>query len=29
VKPGAAPQDVSEDDLLEFLVLALKPWLER
>jgi len=29
VKPGAAPQDVSEDDLLEFLVRALEPWLER
>ena len=29
VKPGAAPQDVSEDDLLEFLALALEPWLER
>jgi hypothetical protein len=29
VKPGAAPQDVSEDDLLEFLARALEPWLER
>ena len=29
VKPGAAPQDVSEEDLLEFLVPALEPWLER
>jgi len=29
VKPGAAPQDISEDDLLEFLALALEPWLER
>jgi len=29
VKPGVAPQDVSEDDLLEFLALALEPWLER
>jgi hypothetical protein len=29
VKPGAAPQDVSENDLLEFLALALEPWLER
>ena len=29
VKPGAAPQEVSEDDLLEFLALALEPWLER
>jgi hypothetical protein len=29
VKPGAALQDVSEDDLLEFLARALEPWLER
>ena len=29
VKPGAAPQDVTEDDLLEFLARALEPWLER
>ena len=29
VKPGVAPQDVSEDDLLEFLALELEPWLER
>ena len=29
VKPGAAPNDVSEDDLLEFLARALEPWLER
>jgi hypothetical protein len=29
VKPGAAPQDLSEDDLLEFLARALEPWLER
>jgi len=29
VKPGAAPQDVSENDLVEFLALALEPWLER
>jgi hypothetical protein len=29
VKPGAAPQDVSEDDLLEYLARALEPWLER
>lgn len=29
IRPGAAPQDVSEDDLLEFLAQALEPWLER
>lgn len=29
VKPGAAPQDLTEDDLLEFLARALEPWLER
>jgi hypothetical protein len=29
VKAGAAPQDVTEDDLLEFLARALEPWLER
>jgi hypothetical protein len=29
VKAGAAPQDVSEEDLLEFLARALEPWLER
>lgn len=29
VKPGAGPDDVSEDDLLEFLARALEPWLER
>jgi hypothetical protein len=29
VKPGAAPQDISEEDLLEFLVRAIEPWLER
>jgi hypothetical protein len=29
VKPGAGPDRVSEDDLLEFLVRALEPWLER
>jgi hypothetical protein len=29
VKPGAGPQDVTEDDLLEFLARALEPWLER
>lgn len=29
VKSGAGPESVSEDDLLEFLVRALEPWLER
>ena len=29
VKPGAGPQDVTEDDLLEFLLGALEPWLAR
>jgi hypothetical protein len=29
VKAGAAPQDVSEEDVLEFFARALEPWLER
>jgi hypothetical protein len=29
LKAGAAPQDVSEHDLLDFLARALEPWLER
>ena len=29
VKPGTAPQDLSEADVLAFLVTALEPWLER
>jgi len=29
VKPGASPEMLSEDDVLEFLVTALEPWLER
>jgi hypothetical protein len=29
VKPGAAPQDLSDADVLAFLVEALEPWLER
>ena len=29
VKPGASPDQLTEDDVLEFLVLALEPWLER
>jgi hypothetical protein len=29
VKPGASPEHVSEEDLLEFFAAALEPWLER
>ena len=29
IKPGAAPQDLSDADVLAFLVTALEPWLER
>jgi hypothetical protein len=29
LKAGAAPQDVSEEDVLEFFARALEPWLER
>jgi hypothetical protein len=29
IKPGAAPQDISDADVLAFLVAALEPWLER
>lgn len=29
IKRGAAPQDISEDDVLEFFLSALEPWLER
>jgi hypothetical protein len=29
VKPGAAPQELTEHDVLSFLVEALEPWLER
>jgi hypothetical protein len=29
VKPGALPADISEEDLLIYLVDALEPWLER
>jgi len=29
VKPGTLPQDLSEEDVLEFLARALEPWLER
>jgi hypothetical protein len=29
IKPGTAPQDLTDADLLAFLVEALEPWLER
>jgi hypothetical protein len=29
VKPGAAPQSITEEDVLAFLLDALTPWLER
>jgi hypothetical protein len=29
IKAGAAPQDLSDADVLAFLVSALEPWLER
>jgi hypothetical protein len=29
VKRGAAPDAISEEDVLEFLASALEPWLER
>ena len=29
IKPDTAIEDLSEDDVLEFLVRALEPWLER
>jgi hypothetical protein len=29
VKAGASPESVTEDDVLEFLLDALGPWLER
>ena len=29
IKAGASPDQLSEDDLLEFLVSSLEPWLER
>jgi hypothetical protein len=29
IKPGAAPEDISQTDVLTFLVDALAPWLER
>ena len=29
IKAGASPDRLTEDDVLEFLVTALEPWLER
>jgi hypothetical protein len=29
IKPDASPDQLGEEDLLEFLVTALEPWLER
>ena len=29
IRPGAAPQDLTDADVLQFLVTALEPWLER
>ena len=29
VKPGAAIEELTEEDVLDFLVRALEPWLER
>ena len=29
IKDGASPQMLSEDDVLEFVIRALEPWLER
>ena len=29
IKPGTAIEDLTEEDVLEFLVNALEPWLER
>ena len=29
VKPGTAIEDLTDEDVLEFLVTALEPWLER
>jgi hypothetical protein len=29
VKPGATPDQISEDELLEFLIRALEPWFDR
>ena len=29
IKPGAAPDELTEEDVLTFLLDALQPWLER
>ena len=29
IKPGAAPDTLTEEDVLDFLLSALEPWLER
>lgn len=29
IKPGVPPAELTEDDVLEFLLQALEPWLER
>jgi hypothetical protein len=29
IKADASPQDLSDTDVLAFLVTALEPWLER
>ena len=29
VKAGAGPEEIGEDDVLEFFLRALEPWLER
>jgi hypothetical protein len=29
LKPGASPQAITEDDVLDFFLKALEPWLER
>lgn len=29
IRPGASPDTLTEEDVLEFLVHALEPWLER
>ena len=29
IKPGTGPQDVTDADVLQFLINALEPWLER
>jgi hypothetical protein len=29
VKPGAVPSDIGEDEVLDFVLQAMAPWLER